>query len=108
VREREGKKTGEAKIEVARCSIKMNQQNGIDISELQRARKRFGEIEIKDSLIEDNFCDGIHLMYPRSNKPVPRPMRSLVIKVNKNEIRSNKNYGLVMLGDIRPVKVTQN
>ena len=57
----------------------MNQMNGIEITELGKAKKICGIIEIIDNIIEDNFCDGIHLTYPKQVKPLPRPLNQLTI-----------------------------
>ena len=53
--------------------------NGIEITELGKAKKICGIIEIIDNIIEDNFCDGIHLTYPKQVKPLPRPLNQLTI-----------------------------
>ena len=57
----------------------MNQMNGVEITEIGKAKKIFGTIEIIENIIEDNFCDGIHLTYPRQVKPLPRPLKQLTI-----------------------------
>jgi hypothetical protein len=53
----------------------MNQEHGIEIGQLKKAKKLNGFIEVKESIIEDNFSDGIHLTYPRTLKPLPRPLK---------------------------------
>ena len=48
----------------------MNQQHGIEIDKLIGVIHINGLVEVCESIIEDNFSDGIHMTYPQSRKSV--------------------------------------
>jgi hypothetical protein len=62
-------------VRIQGTEVRMNQMNGVEVTEIKKAKKICGTIEIVENIIEDNFCDGIHLRYPRQVKPLPRPLK---------------------------------
>ncbi len=70
-------RASKARVIIQGTEVRMNQMNGVEISEIKKAKRIFGTIEIVENIIEDNFCDGIHLTYPRQLKPLPRPLKQL-------------------------------
>ena len=81
--ERKARST-KAKVRIQGTEVRMNQMNGVEVTEIKKAKKICGAIEIVENIIEDNFCDGIHLRYPRQVKPLPRPLKQLTIALQKN------------------------
>jgi hypothetical protein len=72
-------RASKARLRIQGTEVRMNQMNGVEITEIGKAKKNYGTIEIIENIIEDNFCDGIHLTYPRQVKPLPRPLKQLTI-----------------------------
>jgi len=72
-------RASKARLRIQGTKIRMNQMNGVEITEIGKVKKIYGTIEIIENIIEDNFCDGIHLTYPRQVKPLPRPLKQLTI-----------------------------
>lgn len=72
-------RASKARVRIQGTEVRMNQMNGIEVTEIKKAKKICGTIEIIENIIEDNFCDGIHLTYPRQVKPLPRPLKQLTI-----------------------------
>ena len=72
-------RASKASVRIQGTEVRMNQMNGVEVAEIKKAKKICGTIEIIENIIEDNFCDGIHLTYPRQVKPLPRPLKQLTI-----------------------------
>lgn len=94
----------------------MNQMHGI---EMRLNNKETPVVEIKDCLIEDNFCDGINISNQECSSifesvPKRKQMKSLKadarvpMVIENNKIISNKNTGLMIASDasLKRVKLT--
>jgi tmRNA-binding protein len=87
-------------IRIEGCEIKMNQNHGVKVKEVFERGKE-GEVRVERCLIEDNFCDGIHISNPflqhRRLKSLLPQQQPPLVHLHNNRILSNKNNGFSLL-----------